>query len=226
MVVHVLEALLHTPEISEVYVVGDAIRLERAIARHGCLQLGAASACPIHIVPQRETLYENVWHTFLRTLPPGTPNQDHTIVIVPSDIPLLVPEELSDFLRQATALDADYVAGITPKEALEHYAPHESSPGIEMASFCWREGRFRPSPQTRDLLPARAPRPSWAGLLLGSKRPDRHADLGWLRHEERGPLNAFFGGVFAPTAFGLGVASGRSALAGWAGRRRAPTSIA
>ena len=52
MVVHVIEALLHTPEVSEVYVVGDPIRLEKAITEHGCLLLAAARACPIHIVPQ------------------------------------------------------------------------------------------------------------------------------------------------------------------------------
>ena len=56
MLIHVLEALLHTPEVSEVYVVGDAIRLEKAIAEHGCLLLAAARGCPIHVVPQRNTL--------------------------------------------------------------------------------------------------------------------------------------------------------------------------
>ena len=41
MVVHVLEALLHVPEVSEVYVVGDTVRLEKAIAEHGLLRLAA-----------------------------------------------------------------------------------------------------------------------------------------------------------------------------------------
>ena len=92
MIVHVLEALLHTPEICEVYVVGDPIPLEKVIADHGCLQLAARRSCPVHFVPQAETLYQNIWNAFLRSLPPGRPDPDHAILVVPSDIPLVIPE--------------------------------------------------------------------------------------------------------------------------------------
>ncbi len=143
MVVHVLEALLHTPEVSEVFVVGDAVRLEKAIAEFGCLQLAAARARPVHIVPQRSSLLENVWHTFLRTLPAGRRDEDHPILVVPSDIPLVVPEELSDFVRQSAALDADYVVGLTPAASLLGFAPDGEQDGVEMASFNLAEGRFR-----------------------------------------------------------------------------------
>jgi GTP:adenosylcobinamide-phosphate guanylyltransferase len=142
MVVHVLETLLHTPEISEVYVVGDAPALERAIARHGCLRLAAARSRPIHVVPQRQNLYENVWHTFLRTLPAGQP-EDHAIVVVPADVPLMIPEEVSSFVRQAAERDADYVVGLSPEAALRPFAPHDGQPGIQMAYFNLAEGRFR-----------------------------------------------------------------------------------
>jgi GTP:adenosylcobinamide-phosphate guanylyltransferase len=143
MVIHVLEALLHTPEVSEVYVVGDPIRLERAIAEHGTVLLAGARARPIHIVPQRDTLYQNVWNAFLRTLPPGAPDSDHPILVVPTDIPLVIPEEISDFVRQATVVEVDYVIGLTPEIALAPFAPHEGKPGIAMAFFNLAEGRFR-----------------------------------------------------------------------------------
>ena len=42
MVVHVLEALLHTPEVSEVFVTGNAAALERVFTEYGCLRLAAA----------------------------------------------------------------------------------------------------------------------------------------------------------------------------------------
>jgi GTP:adenosylcobinamide-phosphate guanylyltransferase len=145
MLVHVLEALLHTPEVSEVFVVGDAVRLEKTIAEYGCLQLAAARARPVHIVPQRSSLFENVWHTFLRTLPAGRRHPDHPILVVPSDIPLVVPEELSDFTRQAASLEADYVVGLTPAQALLPFAPDGEQQGVEMASFNLAEGRFRQS---------------------------------------------------------------------------------
>ena len=143
MVVHVLEALLHTPEVSEVYVVGDPIELEKAIAEHGMLRLAAARSRPVHIVPQRDTLYDNIWYTFLRTLPEGQRPGDHAVLVVPSDIPLVIPEEISEFLHRAWELDADYVVGLTPESALLPYAPREGEPGIRMASFNLREGRFR-----------------------------------------------------------------------------------
>lgn len=148
MVVHVLEALLHTPEVSEVYVVGDAVRLEKTLARFGCLQLAGAQGRPVHVIPQRETLYENVWHTFLRTLPARSdgetaPDPEHPILVVPADIPLVIPEELSDFVRQSLATGADYALGLSPDAALARFAPSDGDPGIEMATFNVAEGRYR-----------------------------------------------------------------------------------
>jgi GTP:adenosylcobinamide-phosphate guanylyltransferase len=143
MVVHVLETLLHTPEVSEVYLVGDPIRLEKAISEHGCLRLAASRSKPIHIVPQRNNLFENVWHAFLRALPASGPPDDHPIVVVPADVPVMVPEEVSSFVRQAAALDADYAIGLSPELALRAYAPRDGQPGIEMATFNLAEGRFR-----------------------------------------------------------------------------------
>jgi GTP:adenosylcobinamide-phosphate guanylyltransferase len=143
MVVHVLEALLRTPEVSEVFATGDTLRLEKAFAEHGCVALSAARGCPLHLVPQAGSLYENIWNSFLRSLPPGEPDPEHAVLVVPSDIPLVVPEEVSDFLAKAAKLDADYVIGLTPEEALAAYRPHGAEPGIEMAYFNLREGRFR-----------------------------------------------------------------------------------
>ena len=143
MVVHVLEALLHTPEVSEVFVVGDAIRLEKTVAEYGCLELSRARGRPVHIVPQRKNLYENIWYTFLRTLPGGRREENHAIFVVPSDIPLVIPEELSDFVRQASAVDADYVVGLSPAQALVPYASDDEHEGVEMASFNLAQGRYR-----------------------------------------------------------------------------------
>jgi len=145
MVVHVLEALLSTPEVSEIYVVGDVLQLGETMAEHGCLRLAAARACPVHIVPQRSSLYENVWHGFLRTLPPDGGSEDHAILVVPADIPLAIPEEISDFVNQAARLEADYVVGFCPESVLARYTSQGGEPGIEMALFNFAEGRFRPN---------------------------------------------------------------------------------
>jgi molybdopterin-guanine dinucleotide biosynthesis protein A len=143
MIVHVLEALLHAPEVSEVYAVGNPVELEKAIAEYGILRLAASRSRPVHIVPQRDTLFDNIWYTFLRTLPDHGSREDHAVLVVPSDLPLLVPEEISDFVQQAWSIDADYVVGLSPESALIPYAPHDGEPGIRMACFNVREGRFR-----------------------------------------------------------------------------------
>jgi len=144
MVVHVLESLLHTPEISEIFVVGNPARLERVIADYGCLALAASRGCPVHVVPQRETLYANVWHTFLRTLRPGAfPRDPHGVLVVPADIPLVMPEEISAFATRAQACGGDYVVGLSPESVLAAFAPRDGAPGVEMAYFNLREGRFR-----------------------------------------------------------------------------------
>ena len=154
MVIHVLEALLYTPEVSEVFVVGDPKRLDQCFAEFGAAQLMMQSGKPVHIVPQRRSLYENVWHAFLRARPASPPNvfgavveadRDHAILAVPCDIPLVVPEELSEFLAQAFAVDADYVVGLTPAEAMTQFGSVDGSEGIEMACFNLAEGRYRQS---------------------------------------------------------------------------------
>ena len=143
MFVHVLETLLQTPEIGEVWVVGEAPRLEKALALAGCLELAADLGCPIHVLPQRNSLYENVWETFLLTLPPGEPDPDHPILVVPADIPLALPEEISDFVRKSLASGAHYALGLSPDAALAGFAPRDGEDGIEMAYFNLAEGRFR-----------------------------------------------------------------------------------
>lgn len=143
MVVHVLEALLHTPEVSEIYLVGNPTRLAAVIAEYGCLALAASRGCPIHVVPQRETLYANVWHTFLRAHVPGRSDSSHAILVVPADIPLVIPEEISQFVNRAAESGGDYVVGLSPESALAPFAPTDASPGVSMAYFNLREGRFR-----------------------------------------------------------------------------------
>ena len=143
MFVHVLEALLHTPEVSEVYLVGNPARLAAAVAEYGCVSLSAARGRPIHIVPQRDSLYANVWYTFLRTLAPGRTDANHAVLVVPADIPLVIPEEISEFVARAEASGGDYVVGLSPESALARFAPRDGAPGVEMAYFNLREGRLR-----------------------------------------------------------------------------------
>jgi GTP:adenosylcobinamide-phosphate guanylyltransferase len=145
MIVHVLDALVNTPEVSDVYCVGDVQRLERVLTAHRSLERAAARGRAVHIVPQRETLYENIWQAFLRVHPRSrhAARPDHTILVAPADIPLVIPEEISEFVQRARERNADYVIGLSPESALRPFAPRGDAPGIDMACFNLAEGRFR-----------------------------------------------------------------------------------
>src|SRR5262245_31375329 len=138
------------PEVSEVWVVGNAGRLAKALDQDG---LRGGLAKPLWIVPQYRNLYENAWLTYRRLLPgAGTEGRDPTpeeeelpILYLSCDLPFATPQELSSFVRQALATNVDYVLGLTTEQALEPFYPKDGVPGIRMAYFNLREGRFRQS---------------------------------------------------------------------------------
>ena len=70
LVSHVVAALQRVPEVTEVWVVGDAERL-RAVFSLDEIQCELTK--PLHIVPQFRNLFENLWQTYRRLLPDAGP---------------------------------------------------------------------------------------------------------------------------------------------------------
>ena len=151
LVAHTVLALQTVPEISEVWVVGNAKRLEAAL---GSEEMRARLRKPLVIVPQFRNLYENAWQTFRRTLPgagpegrdPGPEDVDRPVLFLSADLPFATPEEVSAFLRQSDAAGCDYAMGLSSEDAMAGFYPdpaHPERPGIQMAYFNTREGRFR-----------------------------------------------------------------------------------
>jgi len=151
LVAHVLLALQRVPEVSEVWVVGDAERLAAAL---GAERVQRELRKPLHVVPQFRNLYENAWQTFRRLLPgagpkgrdPVGPDLDQRVLYLSGDLPFAQPQELSSFVRQGLALDVDYAVGLVSEESLAAFYPRApGEPGIRMAYFNLAEGRFRQS---------------------------------------------------------------------------------
>lgn len=150
LVRHAVEVLQGVPEVSEVWVVGNAERLREALG--GDLQAGLRK--PLHIVEQFRNLYENGWETYRRLLP-GAPTEgrDPTpdelslpVLFLPTDIPFATEQELSVFVQRALATGADYVMGLVTEQSMEPFYPEApGAPGIRMAYFNLREGRVRQS---------------------------------------------------------------------------------
>jgi len=151
LVAHVVLALQRVPEISEVWVVGNADRLETAL---GSERVRRDLRKPLHIVPQFRNLYENAWQTFRRCLPgagpqgrePAGPDLDQRVLYVSGDLPFAQPQELSALIRQGLVTDVDYAIGLVTEESMAAFYPKSlGEPGIRMAYFNLAEGRFRQS---------------------------------------------------------------------------------
>lgn len=147
LVVHVVSALQRVSDVSEVWVVGDAARLRGALA-------GLELAKPLHVLDQFENLYQNAWQSYRRLLPcagpqgrdPGPEDEEVQVLYVSGDLPFATPHEIADFVRQAQALDCDYALGLVTEASMAGFLPAEpGAPGIRMATFNLREGRFRQS---------------------------------------------------------------------------------
>lgn len=152
LVAHVVELLQDVPEVDAVWVVGDAARLERVFsdpAEQKRLRK------PLHVVPQFRNLYENAWETYRRLLPGAGPegrdpagpaDEEQLVLYLSADLPFATPEEISAFVRQGLATGCDYALGLCTAESMADFEPEApGAPGIRMAYFNLREGRFRQS---------------------------------------------------------------------------------
>lgn len=150
LVAHVVAMLQRVPEVSEVWVVGNVERLEAALAA-----MQSELVKPLHLVPQFRNLYENAWETYRRLLPGAGPegrdpqseaDLDQRVLYLSADLPFATPQEVSAFVRQGHAMGCDYALGLSTEEAMRDFYPASpGEPGIHMAYFNLREGRFRQS---------------------------------------------------------------------------------
>ncbi len=151
LVAHVVAALQRVPEISEVWVVGDEERLRDAFASES---VRCELRKPLRLMPQLRNLYENAWGAYQRLLPgagasgrePEAADLDTKVLYLSADLPFATPQEISAFVRQASQLDCSYALGLVTEASMADFLPTApGEPGIRMASFNLREGRFRQS---------------------------------------------------------------------------------
>ena len=110
LVAHVVATLQSVPEVSEIWVVGDAERLGSVLAAE---PLHRALHKPVYVVPQQTNLYENAWSAYRRLLSgaggsgrdPGPEDLDTQALYISADLPFATPQEISAFVRQACQLD-------------------------------------------------------------------------------------------------------------------------
>ncbi len=148
IVSHVLESLHRVPSVRSIYLIGQKDSLRRTLAEDG-VPLDAPK--PVHLLQQRENLYQNIWHAFLATLPEPVPEAeletspyaDRAVLIVPCDAPLITPHEVEYFIRKSDLTRYDHILGLTPESCLKPFYPEGGRPGIRMAYLHLKEGNFR-----------------------------------------------------------------------------------
>ncbi len=151
LVARTVGVLMRVPEVSEIWVVGNADRLERTLREDAELRAGVAK--PVYVVPQFGSLYENAWETFRRLLPGAPPEGrdpvgaelDQRVLYLSADLPFASPQEISAFIQRTLAADCDYGLGLVTEESLTPFYPAHGKPGIEMAYFNVADGRVRQS---------------------------------------------------------------------------------
>ena len=144
--IHVLRALKASRLVDTIVVVGPAERLGSELEKHDELDR-------VRIVEERDNMIENfkVGHVValgledsvdFRSLK-GTEHEDTPTLVVPSDIPLLTPGEVDEFISRSNPYEYDYSIGISSERVLSRYYPTGSLPGIRLIYFHVKEDLFR-----------------------------------------------------------------------------------
>ncbi|MBI3584456.1 MAG: nucleotidyltransferase family protein [Nitrospinae bacterium] len=187
---HVLSALQDVDYIGNIYVVGPKSKIEELLKKHtnppsfppltsplsppseggeGEVIKGGEGGFKKNViaVEQKANLYENIWHTFLATLPPPSPPSeggdkgrsfggysagdeynnpslmDKAVFVVAGDMPLATSFEIGEFLSKSDTANYDYCIGMTPEAVLRYYYPSNKKPGIKLAYLNLKESKYR-----------------------------------------------------------------------------------
>ena len=202
LVARVVSVLQSVPEVSEVYVVGNAERLESIFSE---ASFRAELSKPLHIVPQRRNLLENCWEGYRRALPgagtdgrePREEDSQFEVLYVSGDLPLATPQEISEFIRLSQETGCDYAAGLVPEESLLPFRPQSPGDlGITVSTFNIRDGRLRQS-NLHFAKPARFGNRYYVEEMYEHRYQRQFGNmlsLGWrlLTEERGGPTTLFF----------------------------------
>ena len=144
--IHVLKALLQAKHVGEVVVVGPADRIREELDRFSISDR-------VRVIEQRDNMVENFKVGFVGSLGlkdsvefwdlKETEHQDTPVLVAPCDIPLLIPEEVDEFLMRSNMQEYDYSIGITSQNVLSHYHPQPDKSGIRMIYIHVKEDLMR-----------------------------------------------------------------------------------
>jgi len=145
LVRRVVEALLGSATVGQVFVVGPLGRLQAV--------LGGMSA-RVHLVPQKDKMISNAWAAFhaaeAQQIKRGNPVDPRRPVLALScDLPLISPDSVDDFVDRCAAVDDHegdgyaLLCGVAEEASLKQYYSTEGKPGIIRPYVNFAEFRVR-----------------------------------------------------------------------------------
>ena len=145
---YVIKALQGAESVRSITITGQRDALLKHLDADG---INRFSPKPIHILEQKRNLYENVWHSFLHTLPEeipeneleNSPYRDRAVLVVPCDSPLITSHEIDYFIQNSDLENYDLITGLTPEKSLMPFYPDPEKPGVQMAYLHLKEQRYR-----------------------------------------------------------------------------------
>jgi hypothetical protein len=148
---YVLSAVERARCTARIFVVGNKARLEQLLS---VAHTPFRGTCPVVVLEQGETLYDNVWTTFLHTLPGYTAGADwrpfadtaavdKAVLVMSGDMPLATPFEIDEFVDGCDLARYDYFLGLSSATTLRAYYPQQGHSGIQMAYFTLRDLQVR-----------------------------------------------------------------------------------
>ena len=145
---YVIEALQKASAIGDIYIVGPKQKLMSALLK---TRIDFNHPKKIHVLEQKTTLLENVWHAFLESLPPLNGRKqaeiaafvNKAVLVVPCDSPLITTHEVEHFIANCDLNRYDYILGLVPEKNMEYFYPTGHRPGIKMAYLHLREKNYR-----------------------------------------------------------------------------------
>lgn len=145
---HVLNALLNAARIERIFIVGPQRAVENELAADAALPLFRK---PVKVIPESRNLIDNMFNAFTASIEGYHPGEELNNAIllekpifgVAGDCPLILPEEVDQFLERCDLSRYDYFVGMTSEDVLKKFHAHHGHRGIKLISTPFAEGLLR-----------------------------------------------------------------------------------
>lgn len=145
--IRVLATLQKAKSIGKIRIVGSIEDINSLLKKHSKACQGPKT---VKVVPQKDNIIDNVWTAFLDMLPnyklgmEASPEQkEKAVLVVAGDIPLLIPDEISEFISNCDLSLFDYYVGVVSEKTLSHFTPRKGRKGLRLAVLPFKENKYR-----------------------------------------------------------------------------------